>query len=625
MKQSEKIFSTVKHWLMTKSDASIHRFDQTGALIGLVLLIATFSFLSPSFRQVGNLILIATMASTIGLVAVGQTLVLITGGIDLSVSSIVALVGLSTASLMKYGFGPIPPLDGSYSYLAILIGLLLGMLIGAFQGWLIAYRRMPSFIVTLGMMVGLRGLAQSFSYGLPTHSLPDNFKWISDGQLWVIPVSVIIMLLVFFFAWYILNNTKFGRYCFAIGGNETATRLSGINVNRYRTYVYMISGFLAGLAGMILMAYIDGAAPTNGDSYELYSVAAAVIGGVSLSGGVGNVWGTLIGVMIITVIPNGLIMLNAFPWWRDTITGAIILIAVVFDVGRQQARMSTPKTEDSPPILTGHYMNEVLSRLIAEISLRLGSVCCRIYLADRDTGDLIPQDMPIGNDLSKVSENHLIPRQGNIVYKSKETRRPICVADIKYRSDVVPMNAEVQSVMVLPLLANNRVMGSIEVQSPIPDVFHDDAVKKLSVIANSMKYMLEDSWLLENGWLLRQIRDSLRHLWDDLYLGRSPLIEWAFMNQDLFIECTPAKCGDVLRQTLIEAIESLKDDIHDNTSHRDIRVYQILKLTYIDELLVDAITKDLHISRRQYFYDLKNALETLADVLVRNHQLQVQH
>ena len=182
--------SNTPRWLSGLVTGSTWRLDQIGALIGLLILLLAFSFLSPSFRKVGNLLLIATMASTIGVVAVGQTLVLLTGGIDLSVSSVVALTGLVAASLMKYGLGPIPPLTGSLSYIAIGIGMLTGMIIGAGQGWLIANRRMPPFIVTLGTMVGLNGVAQAFSYGFPTHSLPDDFKWISDAHLWVIPARI---------------------------------------------------------------------------------------------------------------------------------------------------------------------------------------------------------------------------------------------------------------------------------------------------------------------------------------------------------------------------------------------------------------------------------------------------
>lgn len=165
-----------RRWFAEWTLPSRWKLDQIGALFGLVILLLTFSMLSPSFRQVGNLLLIATMASTIGIVAVGQTLVLLTGGIDLSVSSVVALTGLIAASLMKYGLGPIPPMNGLMSYWAIAIALAVGMLVGAAQGWLIASRRMPPFIVTLGTMVGLSGINQAFAYGWPTNSLPDGFK-----------------------------------------------------------------------------------------------------------------------------------------------------------------------------------------------------------------------------------------------------------------------------------------------------------------------------------------------------------------------------------------------------------------------------------------------------------------
>ena len=619
--------SQKKHFLsglFGRLDRSSLKLEQVGALMGLLILLLTFSFLSPSFRQVGNLLIIATMASTIGIVAVGQTLVLLTGGIDLSVSSIVALTGLLTASLMKYGFGPLPPLTGSLSYLAILIGLLIGMCIGALQGWLITYRRMPAFIVTLATMVGLRGISQAFSYGAPTHSLPDNFKWMSDGHIWIIPAPAIIMLTIFFLAWYILHYTKFGRYCYAIGGNETAARLSGIKVDRYKTYIFAISGLLASLSGIILMAYIDGAAPTNGGSYELYSIAAAIIGGVSLGGGVGDVWGTLIGVLIITVIPNGLIMMNALPWWRDAITGAIILVAVLIDVERRQAgKTATTRVEESVPILTGQYMNEVLSRLSQNVHNRLGCAYCRIYLADRETGDLVPQTLPNMSDLNRIAEDQVVPGPGSIVYEAKETRTPVDVPDILHRAGVMPIDPEAQSALALPLVVQTRVIGVIEVQSPIQDVFREEVVQLLHNIANSLAQMLEDAWLLESGWLVRQTRDCLRHLWDDIYLGRSTLTGWALTPNNIIKDYTPAKRGSTLRQVLLASIENLKSPLEDNPdsySRGDERGYQILKLTYVDELIVDEITRELHISRRQYFYDLKGALEALADALVRSHQ-----
>ena len=599
------------------------RLDQLGALAGLLILLLVFSFLSPSFRQVGNLLLIATMASTIGLVAVGQTLVLLTGGIDLSVSSVVALTGLVAASLMKYGLGPIPPLRGSLSYLAIGIGMLTGMVIGAGQGWLIANRRMPPFIVTLGTMVGLSGVTQAFSFNWPTHSLPDDFKWISDGHLWVIPSPALIMLAVYGIAWYVLHNTKFGRYCYAVGGNEIAARLSGVNVDRHKTYVYAISGLLAGLAGMILMAYIDGAAPTNGGSYELYSIAAAIIGGVSLGGGIGSVWGTLVGVLIITVIPNGMIMLNAPPWWRDTITGAIILVAVLIDVERRRARQSVPRAEMNSPILTGQYLNEVLARLTRVVEEHLGFAYCRIYLVNRDTGDLIPQSFSGATELKQVTESRALSGKGSIVHEAMETKRPVRVPDITHRAGVMPIGPEAKSVLTLPLLVNKRVIGVLEVQSPVPNAIRDEAVKLLDGLANPMAQMLEDAWLLESGWLVAQTKDALRHLWVDLYLGRSAIAEWALTTHDVIVEYTPAKRGEALRQVLLSTIEKLLAPTSDNHDMSSRRGYRILQLTYVEENLVDNITHELHISRRQYFYDLKAALDALADALVRDHQVNL--
>ena len=206
--------------------------DKIGALAALVVLVTLFSLLSTSFRQVDNLMLIATSAAAIGIVAVGQTIVLLTGGVDLSVGSIVAVTGLVSASLMKYGLGPIPPLQGALSYLAIAFGLLAGTAIGAGQGWLIASRRMPPFIVTLGTMVVLKGLAVAISYGAVINSLPDDFKWISDGRIGPIPVQALIMLAVFGLAWYVLRNTKFVCYCYSLGGNDTATRVTGVHVDR---------------------------------------------------------------------------------------------------------------------------------------------------------------------------------------------------------------------------------------------------------------------------------------------------------------------------------------------------------------------------------------------------------
>jgi ribose transport system permease protein len=606
--------SPVRRLLAGRTFPAGWRMDQIGALFGLLMLILVFSLLSPAFRQVGNMQLIATMASTIGIVAVGQTLVLLTGGIDLSVSSVVALTGMVAASLMKYGLGPIPPMTGSASYAAIGIGLAAGTLIGASQGWLIANRRMPPFIVTLGTMVGLHGVVQAIAYGWPTHALPNDFKWISDGMVWILPAPALIMLGVYAAAWYVLRNTKFGRYCYAIGGNETAARLSGVNVDRHKTLVYAVSGLLASLAGMILIAYIDGAATTNGGSYELYSIAAAIIGGVSLGGGVGGVWGTLVGVLIITVIPNGMIMLNALPWWKDAITGAIILLAVLVDVERRRARQATAKPEVSSSILSGRYLNELLKRLAQTVEDRVGFAYCRIYLADQDTNELVPQTPPREESLQAAPERRLVAHQGSIILEARDTRRPVAVADIGRHAGIAPLGGDSQSAVV-----RNRVIGVLEVQSPIPDAFRDEATAMLESAAASMAPMLEDAWLLESGWLLRQTRDALRHVWDDHYLGRCPLAEWALSAQDAPADTVPANQGELLRHLLLATLDGLRPPAGENRdTTRSKCNHRLLLLTYVEERPVDEIVQELHMSRRKYFYDLKGALEALVDNLVRN-------
>ena len=598
-----------------------------GALFGLVLLLLFFSALSPAFRTVDNMLLIATLASTIGVVAVGQTYVLLTGGIDLSVGSVVALTGLVAAAAMKYGLGPIPPLTGPLSYLALGLGLLVGLVIGAAQGWLITYRRMPPFIVTLGTMVGLRGLTLAYYYAMPTHSLPNDFKWISDGHLWIIPAPALIMLALYIVTWYILRNTKFGRYCYAIGGNETAARLAGVSVDRYKVAVYAVSGLLAGVTGMILIAYIDGGASTNGTSYELYSIAAAIIGGVSLGGGVGGIWGTLIGVLIITVIPNGMIMLNALPWWKDVATGAIILLAVLIDVERRRAQRAPLRADvESTSLPTGHYLQEVLARLTRSMDEHIGAAASRIYLVDRATGDLVLQVPPRRDDGSQpgapgdpAGGGRSVPLPGSIVCNAAETGLPVRVGDLSRRAGSERLHPDAQSALALPVVLRQRVVGVIEVQSPVPDAFQDEGIALLSHLGDMQAQALEDAWLLESGWLLQHTRDALRHLWDDIYLGRSALAEWALSKQAAVAGQTPARRGEMLREMLQAAIAGQHPQ-ESREAARSWRGHRLLEMAYVDGRSVDEITQELHISRRQYFYDLKQALEALADALVREHQ-----
>ncbi len=596
-------------------------FNRLGVVFWLVLLILVFSFLSPPFRNVDNIIFLAkNTAMTIGIVAVGQTVVLLSGGIDLSVSSVVALTGLISAWLMKYGLGFIPPLNGPLCYLAILAGWLIGILIGAGQGWLITYRQMPAFIVTLGSMVGLRGLALALSKGAIIYGLPAEFKWFSNGSIAFIPAPVLMMLTIYGITAYILVHTKIGRYCHAIGGNETAARLAGIDVNRYRVYFYAYSGLLAAVTGTILISLIDAGVYTNGDGFQFTSVAAAILGGTSLTGGVGGIWGTLIGSFILVVIPSGMIMLNAPSWWRDVITGVVIILAIAIDVERQKTRKAAVHLEVTQPVPAGQYLHELLGKLAQRVEKLTGSSLCRVYLVDRETGDLVPQDVLVKTD-NHGSEQLVLPGKSRIVAESKERGTRIVISDLSRGGyeRLMPMRPGVQSALALPMFIRERCIGVLELQSPQPAAFKETTLDTLAALTQPIASALEDAWLFESGWLVRQARDALRHLWDDLYLGRTPLADWALPDQDPRKEKSAGARGEALRDLLIKTIECLKPEEAHDPAHQT-RSYPILDLTYIQEQAVDMILLTLHISRRQYFYDLKDSIEILADRLVRDHQ-----
>jgi hypothetical protein len=221
-------------------------------------------------------------------------------------------------------------------------------------------------------------------------------------------------------------------------------------------------------------------------------------------------------------------------------------------------------------------------------------------------------------------ESRPLSGKGSIVYEAMESKCPVRVPDITHRAGIVPLGPEAQSALALPMLVNKHVVGIFEIQSPVPNAFRDEAVKLLDGLANPMAQMLEDAWLLESGWLVAQTRDALRHLWVDIYLGRSALAEWALTMRDVLVDYTPARRGEVLRQLLLAAIEKLLPPADDNRDTSSRRGYRILQLTYVEEHPVDDITRELHISRRQYFYDLKEALDALADALVRDHQVNLQ-
>lgn len=294
------------------------------SLIGLLALVIILSLLSPRFLTFTNLTNVLRQTSLNAIIAVGMTFVILTGGIDLSVGSILALSSAITAGLLVEGYSVIA---------AMLVGLIVGGLIGTFNGIVITKGKIPPFITTLAVMTLARGATLVYTGGQPITGLGAAFRKIGTGHIpfTSVPVPVIIMLGIFLIAYYTLSQTRFGRYVYALGGNEEATRLSGINTNKIKIMVYSISGTLAALSGIILTSRLNSAQPTAGEGYELDAIAAVVLGGSSLSGGKGGVGGTLVGALIIGILNNGLNLLNVSPFYQLMAKGAVILLAVLLD------------------------------------------------------------------------------------------------------------------------------------------------------------------------------------------------------------------------------------------------------------------------------------------------------
>lgn len=299
-------------------------FQKSGALIGLIFLIAVLSILSPNFLTVNNILNVLRQVSINALIAFGMTFVILTGGIDLSVGSILALAGALTGGLLASGMDPL---------LAVLLGILIGFALGAINGFIIAKGKVAPFIATLATMTIYRGLTLVYTDGKPITNFTEStfFNSIGRGYVLGIPIPVIIMIIIFIISYFILRKTTFGKSVYAIGGNEEATRLSGIKVDRIKIIVYSISGALAALAGIILTSRLNSAQPTAGASYELDAIAAVVLGGTSLSGGKGRIFGTLVGALIIGVLNNGLNLLNVSSFYQQVVKGGVILLAVLLD------------------------------------------------------------------------------------------------------------------------------------------------------------------------------------------------------------------------------------------------------------------------------------------------------
>ncbi len=292
--------------------------------IGLILLIVVISIMNSAFLDLSNLLNLLRQVSINGLIAFGMTFVILTGGIDLSVGSILALSSAFTAILITSGLDPI---------VALIVGVLGGFLLGVFNGVLVTFGSMAPFIATLATMTIFRGLTLVVTDGNPITNLGDSymFQLFGKGYFFGIPVPAVTMIIVFIILAIILQKTTFGRHTYAIGGNEVATKISGIKVNRVKILIYGISGLMSALAGAILTSRLNSAQPTAGTSYELDAIAAVVLGGTSLTGGKGRIVGTFIGVLIIGVLNNGLNLLGVSSFYQQVVKGIVILIAVLID------------------------------------------------------------------------------------------------------------------------------------------------------------------------------------------------------------------------------------------------------------------------------------------------------
>ncbi|MFG6113959.1 ribose ABC transporter permease [Halobacillus sp. MO56] len=304
---------------------SLGEWMQTlGSMIGLLLIIIILSVMSDNFLSLGNILNVLRQVSINALIAFGMTFVILTGGIDLSVGSVLALAGALTAGMLASGMDPV---------MAVLIGLIAGALMGAFNGLIITKGKVAPFIATLATMTIFRGLTLVYTDGRPVTGLSDSFffEMIGKGYLFGIPFPVILMGAAFIILVFILRKTTFGRKVYAIGGNESASILSGIKSDRVKIWVYSLTGMLSALAGIILTSRLNSAQPNAGFTYELDAIAAVVLGGTSLSGGRGWLVGTLVGALIIGVLNNGLNLLNVSSFYQQVVKGGVILLAVLLD------------------------------------------------------------------------------------------------------------------------------------------------------------------------------------------------------------------------------------------------------------------------------------------------------
>jgi len=298
-----------------------------GIVFAFFLVCFILSWLSPVFLHWTNILNIIRQSSIYGIMAIGMTFVILTGGIDLSVGSILAFAGAVAAGMLKAN----APLG-----LVIVTAIAIGAVLGLINGLIITVGRITPFVTTLGMMSIARSLTLIYCNGYPISGFGAAFRFIGGGDLFGIPFPIVVFLLTVLCAWVILAETRLGRYTYAIGGNEETVRLSGIRTHAYKMAVYVVSGVTCGFTALILTSRLNSAEPVAGTGYELDVIAAVVIGGTSLSGGRGGVWGTLVGALLIAVINDGMILLGISPYSQQLVKGLIIIGAVLLDRLREE-------------------------------------------------------------------------------------------------------------------------------------------------------------------------------------------------------------------------------------------------------------------------------------------------
>lgn len=309
---------------MVKWRSAKNLISSYGIYLVFLLIFLLLTFLNKSFLTATNLINILKQTSTVSVVAIGMTFTLICGGLDLSAGSVMALAAVCSA---KFG------LPGEYPFIVpLLVAIGIGIVCGFINGLFVAKGGVPAFIATLGMSQAARGMALLVTNAMPIFGLSPEYVYLGSGKIQDIPVLVIVMLAVLAVATIILEMTRFGRHVYAIGGNETSAHISGINVVRVKMACYMIMGALTGFCGILLAGRLQTGTPTMAEGYELDAIAGSVIGGVSSSGGVGKVYGAVVGSLLLTMIANGLDLLNVSAYYQQIVKGAIIVFAVLIDV-----------------------------------------------------------------------------------------------------------------------------------------------------------------------------------------------------------------------------------------------------------------------------------------------------